>query len=124
MDISKFTSGIELEKILAAQQVGGTLGLSAGMLASQAAQAPVKPDGITDLIEQAHLQLEALNSEVGVLRFALEPVLMPVDKGIGIPAQQHEASFEPQAVIGLRCLIERIREATVALRELSSELRI
>ncbi|CAJ7850562.1 Uncharacterised protein [Burkholderia pseudomallei] len=124
MDISKFTSGIELEKYLAAQQVGGTLGLSAGMLASQAAQAPVKPDGITDLIEQAHLQLEALNSEVGVLRFALEPVLMPVEKGIGIPAQQHEASFEPQAVIGLRCLIERIREATVALRELSSELRI
>ncbi|AVR10287.1 hypothetical protein [Burkholderia thailandensis] len=122
MDFSKFTSGIELEKYLAAQQVGGTLGLSAGMLASQAAQAPVKPDGITDLIEQAHLQFDALNSEVDVLRFALEPVRQILPKPIGNPATSDPD--EPQAVIGLRGLIERIRMATVAMRELSSELRI
>ncbi|NBJ19752.1 hypothetical protein GT625_13560 [Burkholderia thailandensis] len=122
MDISKFTSGIELEKYLAAQQVGGTLGLSDGMLASQAAQAPVKPDGITDLIEQAHLQFDALNSEVDVLRFALEPVRQILPKPIGNPAAPDPD--EPQAVIGLRGLIERIRMATVAMRELSSELRI
>lgn len=87
-----------------------------------AVTAAVKPDGITDLIEQAHLQFDALNSEVDVLRFALEPVRQILPKPIGNPATSDPD--EPQAVIGLRGLIERIRMATVAMRKLSSELRI
>ncbi|MFW2458350.1 hypothetical protein ACN4GH_01845 [Burkholderia pseudomallei] len=118
MDISKFTQ----EPVSDFQHRVAQFVSQVSFQPGPAVTAAVKPDGITDLIEQARLQLEALNSEVDVLCFALEPVRQVLPKPIGNPATSDPD--EPQAVIGLRGLIERIRVATVALRELSSELRI
>lgn len=91
----------------------------------QAMVAPPSPpqDGVRSLAEQAHTQLEILQSEIARLGDLLDPVRLPVQSACG-GAVGESSTSEPQCVIGLRILVERIVRQQQIVRQIADELRI